>query len=242
MRFVFGFFLLFATVASAQENKISVHVYDRPPFVTIGRDGTVGGIVGTRAAKAFAKAGFAVRWVKTPPFRILPILKANQGRDCAPGWYKTSDREMFLNYSAPIYRDQPPTALIRAEYPAPAGITLKDLLTHPDLRLAVRTSTAYGEEIDALIKAMPAERVHAYSTDVAAILKTVHAGHADAIILTSEEVDNLIAEAGFSRADFQLARLSDVKQTEARYIVCSRQVPPQMMDRINKAIRQSFQP
>ena len=242
MRFAGLFFLLFANLAAAQDMSISVHVFDRPPLVTISRDGAVGGILGMRAARIFAKAGFKVRWVKTPQFRILPILRANQGRDCAPGWYRTSDREMFLNYSAPFYRDVPPTALIRREYPTQPGISLKEFLAHPDLRLAVRSSTAYGEEIDALIKTMPPAQVTAYSTDLPVILKMLHAGHTDAIILATEEVDQLLTDSGFTAADFQKVVFPDVKQLEARYLVCSRQVSPQMMDRINKTIRELYQP
>jgi polar amino acid transport system substrate-binding protein len=234
-------FLLMSAVASAQEPVISVHIYDRPPLLTVNQDGSASGLVGGPASRVFAKAGLGVRWVRTPVFRVVPLLRANQGRDCAIGFYKTAERELYLGYSAPIYRDRPPAVLVRADYPASQGIALRDLLARPDLRLSVRQMTVYGETIDGLIRAMPANRTQRQSQDLPAIVKMIHAGRSDAVILADEESSQVIRDAGLAAADFKILHIPEIHQ-ESRYIICSRQVPAQEMDRINQAIRELFQP
>jgi polar amino acid transport system substrate-binding protein len=223
--------------ANADEG-VTLHYYERPPFTVVDAQGHVGGSVGDRAERIFARAGIAVRWVKTPVHRTLPLLRANRGKDCSAGWYRTGEREQYLRYSLPFFRDQPPAALIRRDYPVPDHIALRDFLTRPDLRLAVRIDTAYGATIDGLIAAMPKENVAMLSGEYSAMVKMVHAGRSDALILAVEEIEPLVRAAELPMADFRVLRFPDVPLLETRHIVCSRQVAPVAMMRLDKAIRE----
>ncbi len=56
----------FAGICSAQE-VINLYYYERPPYILEQGDGTVGGILGTRASDVFKAAGIPFIWQKPRP-------------------------------------------------------------------------------------------------------------------------------------------------------------------------------
>jgi uncharacterized protein (TIGR02285 family) len=227
---------LLAPPAIAED--LTVYYPDRPPFLTTGTDGGIGGLVGDQAKRVFAAAGLSVRWMRVPPQRVLPVLKSSQSADCSPGWYWTAERQSSLRFSQPIYVDRPFVALVRADFAGPSAISAKDLLNRPDLRLTLRLNMAHGVYIDSLIARMPAHQVRSLAVDNVSIVKMIKAGHTDLTFLTGEEVDGIIADAGLKPGDFKQLRLNDQPRPEPRYIVCSRTVTPATMLRIDRAIKE----
>ena len=74
------------------------------PF--IGLFGTVIGIIGDRINFIFNQAEIPLAWQKSPARRQLDIIKKNDRREGAAGWFKTPERETFAKFSRAIYQDR----------------------------------------------------------------------------------------------------------------------------------------
>jgi polar amino acid transport system substrate-binding protein len=216
---------------------ITLHYYERPPFHYRAADGSMAGIIASSTESIFKRAGITYRWELTPVNRILADLKNNNRMDCSPGWYKTAEREAYAQFSLPIYHDLPLQGLSRNDFPAPEGITAKDLFLRHDLRLLLKQNFSQGAYMDALISTMPTQQVQQVTVEVPTMVKMIKANRADLIITTEEETDYFIAQSGYQKQDFRILKFPDVKATEYRYILCSRQVPAQIINRLNDAIR-----
>ncbi|SFV17391.1 hypothetical protein [Pseudoduganella namucuonensis] len=113
--------------ASLAEDGITVYYNDRPPYLMLGKDGSVHGLTATPALQAFQAAGIATIWQRAPTNRQLVLLQEG-GRRCAVGWFRNAARERFARFSKAIYRDLPPVALARADLPSPPRLRLGELL------------------------------------------------------------------------------------------------------------------
>jgi polar amino acid transport system substrate-binding protein len=237
LRAIVPILAVLAIRASADALVIPVYYVDRPPLITTSEDGKIGGSLGERAAQVFAAANLQVRWINEPGSRIVQVLTMNHGPECSFGWYKTRERAAKVVYSLPFFLDPPAAGLIRADYPAPADPSLGEMLTRPDLRLALRQYVVYGERIDLMLGRVDEARVSRLNVDNAAIAKMIHAGRADLTIMPLVEIGPVIAAAGLAQEDFRIVNFRDLSQREYRYIVCAKQVAPGVMQKINKAIR-----
>jgi len=219
---------------------ITLYYYDRPPFHYRVPDGSMAGIIASSTETIFKRAGVAYQWELVPVNRILSNLKHNTGMDCTPGWYKPAEREVYAQFSLPIYRDLPLQGLSRADFPAPEGITAKDLFLRSDLRLLLKQNFSQGAYMDSLIASMPVQQVQKVAAEVPTMVKMIKANRADLIITTQEETDFFIAQSGYQKKDFRILKFSDVPGTEQRYILCSQQVPAEVMTRLNHAIKSTM--
>jgi uncharacterized protein (TIGR02285 family) len=222
---------------AAQPDQITLYYPDRPPFISTDADGKVTGLIAEPTERIFRRAQLNVHWVRVPQQRVLPALKANQALDCSPGWYRTPEREAMFRYSLPIYLDRPFAALVRADLSGPDEISAVELLARPGLRVVLRQNMAHGDYVDGLIGKMPPSQVQSLSVDSVPLVKMIYAGHVDLTVVTDEEAERIIADAGLKPADFRLLRFTDVAKAEARHIICNQQVPEAMMARLNKAIK-----
>lgn len=218
--------------------EITLHYNERPPYLVSEASGGAGGLTATPAAEAFKKAGIAFKWAKTPSTRQLAILEQNADKDCAVGWFKTPTREAFALFTKPIYRDKPWTALTNVNFKVAAGEKLADLLADKKTRLLVKDSYSYGGFIDDLLKKLkPTQTV--VTLESPQMIQMIKAGHADLTFVSPEEADYFISQAGLSSNDVKKQNFPDVPQGEYRYIMCSKQVGTEVIEKLNKAI--SFQ-
>lgn len=220
---------------------VTLHYYERRPFHFHEGD-KVTGLVVPQTEAAFQKAGISYTWSQEPPNRILAIIKANAGADCSPGWYKTPEREAFARYTLPIYADKPLVGISRADFAAPEGISAKVLLAEPRIRLLVKDQFSYGKYLNTLIGDMPPNRVVRINDDIVSMVRLVKYGSAHVTLATQEEVELLVQQAGFLMGDFRIIRFPDVPAEEKRFIICSQQVPPAAIERLNEAIRSASPP
>ena len=56
------------------------------------------------------------------------------------------------------------------------------------------------------------------------------------MFVAEEEAKYLAEEAGTSIRDFQLIKFTDMPMGERRYLMCSKQVPDEVINRLNGAI------
>lgn len=216
---------------------VTLHYSERPPYQYTGADGRAAGLLIGLTAKVFVKAGIPVQWKSQPFNRSLMVIQANTGNDCSIGWFKTPEREAFAQFTLPIYRDRPQVGLARADFPTEAGITAKELLAEPETRLLLKQSFVYGQYLDDLIGKMPVASVQRVSVEVPNLLLMLQARRADVLILSIEEVEFYAMQSEIPMQDFRVVSFADVPQGELRYLMCSKQISPAVMKRLNKAIR-----
>ena len=216
---------------------VTLHYSERAPYQYTATDGRAAGLLIRLTAKVFDKAGIAVQWRSQPYNRSLMIIQANTGNDCSIGWFKTAEREAFAQFTLPIYRDRPQVGLARADFPVVAGISAEELLTDPATRLLLKQSFVYGAYLDALIARRPVDSIQRVSVEVPSMLMMLRARRADVLILSIEEVEFYAMQPDFPMQDFQVISLTDVPQGELRYLMCSQQLSPAVMQRVNRAIR-----
>jgi polar amino acid transport system substrate-binding protein len=221
----------------AQTRKpLTLYYYERRPFHYTADDGTVTGLTVAPTEAAFAKLGIPILWSKVPVNRILAQIKTNREAACSPGWYKKPDREEYARYSIPIYHDKPLVGLANSHFLAEQGVTARELLARLDLRLLVKQNFSQGAYMDELIAKMPHSHVLPTTDEVPTMVQMIARGRADLIITTQEEVEIYVHQSGFKLEDFRILVFPDVPAVEKRYILCSQQVPSEIIDDLNSAL------
>lgn len=221
-------------VSRAQE-PITVYYNDRPPYLVAAADGSATGLTGTPAALAFKAAGVPVMWAKVPTNRQLLNIRKDAAMECAVGWFKNPEREQFAKFTKPIYRDLPTVALASREFKLREGLRLEDVLAIKGLRVLAKDNYSYGPYIDGLLAKHRPTLVYTTSEN-SAMVEMVRFNRADFMFVAEEEANYLAEEAGFSAREFHLIRFADMPKGERRYIMCSKQVPDEVIARLNKVI------
>ena len=208
----------------------------RPPYLLLQDDGTLAGLTGAPARQAFARAGIAVQWSEMPTNRQLLTIRENAGSFCAVGWFQTPERQGFAKFTQAIYRDHGWMLLVRAGLPLDERETLPEVLSRPGLRVMLKDKYSYGLEIDALLEqTRPAIAVSTGTT--LQMLQSLSARSVDVIFVSDEEGRYLMSNTLSQSAQLRLLRLARMPKGETRHIMCSRHVPDELIDRLNKAIR-----
>ncbi|WP_374567368.1 hypothetical protein [Ideonella sp.] len=220
--------------ALAATEPLSLYFFERPPYVVQARGDEVTGLTATPAGQAFKGAGIDYRWVMLPTVRQLVTLKDNPKLACAVGWFKNPEREQHFKFSKPIYRDRPTVALARSEFNN-ASATLAETLRQPGLRVLVKDGFSYGALIDNLLAQSKAERV-VTSAESVAMIHMIAAQRAHFMFAAEEEAAYLAEQAGVPAQQLRTLHFADLPPGERRYILCSKAVPDELIERLNKAI------
>lgn len=223
-------------VAAWANDAITVNYNERPPYLVPAPDGSATGLTGTPAANAFKAAGIAVTWAKVPTNRQMSAVKEDQGMHCAVGWFKTPEREQFAKFTKPIYRDKPWLVLANTKYSVKQGTKLEDALTAKGVRVLTKESFSYGQYIDELLaKTKPNITVSNGSTSQ--MLQLINDGSVDFMFVSEEEAEFLVNQAGLSMKNFRQIRFPDMPNGGERHIMCGKNVPDDVIARLNKGIK-----
>lgn len=224
-----------ANAAPAGGLAIDVYYFERPPYMTrhAGSD-EVSGLTASPAAAAFRAAGIAIRWVQMPTMRQLVTLKETSQAACAVGWFRNAEREQQFKFSRAIYRDKPTVGLARTDY-VQHSLTLAETLHQPGLVVLVKDGFSYGPVIDNLLSQVKPERV-VTSAESVAMARMIVAQRAQFMFAAEEEAAYLTEQAGLPSGTLKVLPFTDVPPGERRYILCSRAMPDEAMERLNKAI------
>lgn len=215
------------------QSPVSLYYFgERPPYVVSEPDGAISGLVATPTNVAFKAAGISTQWVKIPPARVISEFKENNIKACSPGYFKNADRETWAKFTKPIYRDSPQALLVHKNFELPTR-KLNDLLMRQDIALLVKAGFSYGTEIDKLIEKYQPNSAKV-SVEVAQMLKMIAAKRADYMFISDEESASLIAQS--RERDVKVIHLDDSPPGELRYIMCTRQVPDELIRKINEFI------
>lgn len=216
------------------EDKITLSYNERPPYMIPAADGSATGLTGGAAAEVFKAAGIEVTWSKVPPNRQLIVIKEG-GPNCAIGWYKNPDRETFAKFTKPIYRDKPTVVLANVAFAGKDGGKLEEVLDAKGVRVLIKENFSYGAYIDGLL----AKHKGALTTSngsATQMLQLVNANSVDFMFASEEEAQYLVEQSGINAKNFKQLQMSDIPNGDYRHIMCSKQVPDDVIARLNKAI------
>jgi uncharacterized protein (TIGR02285 family) len=189
-----------------------------------------------RARQVFAAAAIRTHFVREPTKRIWATLQAGTPNYCSIGWYRLPEREVDAQYSVPFHADPPQVVLAAADAVAAVAAhpTLASLLADPRLALGVADGVSYGAELDALIR-HSANQVQRRTVDPETLMHMTGAGRFSYMFADVSDWDHWRkhdpAMKEVVRRDFP-----DMPPGLLRYIICSKDVAPAVMARLNKAI------
>jgi polar amino acid transport system substrate-binding protein len=225
-----------AAAQGATEPTVTLHYVPRPPYMMAKDDGLVG-LTGGPSHEAFKLANVPVRLADTPFARQLRTVRDNTGMDCMIGMFWKAEREAFGRYSKPVYQDQPQVILAassKAERFQKHG-SVEDVFKDRSLRLLVKLAYSYGAPLDALIDQLQPNR-RATPDENLRMLRQIHMGMADYMLIAPEEAAAAIQAAGFQPSDFAQIRYRSMPAGERRHLFCSLKVPEAVMRRLDAAI------
>lgn len=216
--------------------RITIHYHERHPYY-VSHGQSVGGIIGDRINFVFEQAGIPLAWQKTPAARQLEIIKKNERREGAAGWFRNAERERFAKFSWPIYQDGPTVALARADQEQlRTGANLAATLSDRRLRLLRKESYSYGSHIDRLLDQLKPEQVIT-NTDNLGMLRMIHTRRADYFFIAKEEAGDLLGRTDLPASAFTIVSFADMPAGNRRYILFSRRVEATTIERLNRVIR-----
>jgi polar amino acid transport system substrate-binding protein len=216
--------------------QITVYYNPRPPYLVF-QENKLTGLTGSPAITAFDAARISYKVVELPASRQLLSLQQNQTQECAIGWFKNPEREVFAKFTKPIYQDEAQIALVSADNTRlDVKKDITSVLSNPTLELLVKQSYSYGKELDALIEKYHPQKQIVTSENVQ-MFKMIATGRADYMFAAPEEALVTISNAGYAASNFKLLKLSGAPKGELRYIMCSKNVPDEIIGRLNEAIK-----
>lgn len=231
-----GMAALATLAAQAMPPELTLHYYERPPYLLREPDGTARGLTADPVRAAIKHAKLNVHWQLTPARRQLSLISHNSGYDCGIGWFRNAEREAFAQFSVPIYRDQPPVLILNRRIEHQHINSVAALLANPDLRVLIKDGLTYGSYL-AERAAQARAHIETVSIEQPQLIRMVAAGRADVMFATAEEAQLLVTSYESGDAAVKVVRFPDIPNGEFRYLMCSRNIDADTMQRINDAIK-----
>ncbi|WP_342113293.1 substrate-binding periplasmic protein [Pseudoduganella sp. OTU4001] len=224
-----------ATVAAEAEPTLTVSWREKAPYYYF-ENGVAKGFMLDRAKQIFAAAGVPARFVNEPQKRIWANFATGVKNYCSISWYRIPEREAVAQYSLPVHTDQPhailalPTVAARIK----AHPNLTSLLADKSLTLAVIDGVSYGHVLDPMIAASD-NRIMRRTVETSAMFRMLALGRADYLFVDREDYSYLRTKHP-ELQPLVLIDFQDMPPGLRRYFVCSRDVPAETMERLNRAI------
>jgi len=227
-----------ATSGSVWGNeKLQILYEDRPPYYVTENDDSVSGIVLTPVALALKKAGIDFEWVIRSSKRQIVEVKNNRRAICTPGWFKKPERELFAKFSDSVYQDKPQVILARVDNPHKDHHTkLEQLFSDKAHRIGVKLGFSYGTYIDQLLAKHQPTLIET-SQNLDGMVRMLLGKRFDYMITTPEEYVVLKERLGKSSQLIAALSLNDIPPGNKRYLICSKKVDDEIINRFNAALK-----
>ncbi len=215
---------------------IIISYLDRPPYYhTV--EGEAQGLLVDKVKTILEAADIEADYREVPAGRILHNIEHNISAQCSIGWFKNNTREKFARFTLPIWRDSPWMVL--------APVQIKDaisqyerfseLLADSTLSWGTHRGFSYGQYLDGLAQQYATNKME-FSGDQMLLPKMMLKGRASYMIIAKEEFLPLIESAGLGLDSFFLQPMADAPPVSERFLMCSKSVPPEIIEKINQAI------
>lgn len=209
---------------------------DRPPYYyTVA--GEAQGLLVEKVKAILDTANIKADYREVPAGRILHNIEHNTTAQCSIGWFKNNAREKFARFTLPIWRDSPWMVL--------APVQLKDaisqyerfseLLADSTLSWGTHREFSYGQYLDGLAQQYATNKME-FSGDQMLLPKMMLKGRASYMIIAQEEFLPLVESAGLNINNFFLQPMADAPPVNERFLMCSKSVTPELIEKINQAI------
>lgn len=217
---------------------LTVAFNSKPPFFYM-EDGIAKGELVVRAQKIFSSANVKIEFQEIPFLRIIEFLKAKKKNFVALGFSKTAEREEFVNFTLPIYRDETPILVVRKEdEPAFKKFsTLKEMISESTFSFGGKSGNSYP--IDELLKPL-GPRDHRFSQEALKLPELLIKGRFDFMLLYPNEF--VTAKNLDPNLSHLLRPVSypDIPMGGFRYLLFSKAVPEITVQKINKQIKKLY--
>lgn len=223
------------TIPPLHAQSITVAWRQKPPHQYI-ENGKEKGALLELAKQVFADTQLKVRFVEEPAKRIWNNFSNGIPNYCSFGWYKIPGREALVQFSQSFHKDPPHTLIVGAKAlnRVQAHKTLISLLQDPQLSLAIVDGVSYGEMLDGLFKQSKNQIVRS-SAAPAIMARMIHADRASFMLIDREDWHYLQATESNLNELTQLD-MQDMPPGLDRYIICSKDVAPVVMNKINASL------
>ena len=227
--------VLLAAQSMAGE-KISLYYNERVPYLETQANGDVQGLTATPAKLVFQRAGIPFEWKKSSVTAQLLLIRENQRKGCLVGWYKNPEREKLGKFSHPIYQGRLTIALGLADNPKIGSEqSPRELLQNKQTTLLVKEGYSYGHILDIMI-AQTQPRISVATGENINMLSMLVYKRADYFFVGEFEALELIRHSEYTQKDFKLMRFAEPLPEEPRHLWCSKQVPDDVIDKLNVEI------
>lgn len=225
------------TALAEAAQPITLHYIQRPPYMMASGDGLVG-LTGLPSYQAFKHAHVPVVIKETPFARQLFYLETNAGQDCMIGMFKKAEREAFAKFTKPVYQDQPQVILtVAANAPRFSAFnSVVDVFNDKNMVLQVKLAYSYGSTLDALITRYQPTVIQTADENLL-MIKSIKLKMADYMFMAPEEAAVAISAAGFALNDFKQITFKNMPDGEYRHLMCSKNVPDAVIQKLNAAIK-----
>ncbi len=224
------------TQPSRAQDALQLWYLERSPYYVTEADGSVSGIVASPVEAAMNAAGIDRQWKQSPGARQLAEVERGTAFACGVGWFRNPKREAFARFSKPVYRDKPMVALIRADdEKTKAHPTLESLMRDKGLAMGAKNGFSYGGFADGMIEALAPKQV-VTSQDHKGMGRMLAKRRFDYLLIAAEEADHVLAQLGPLGEQLTTQELSDFPPGNTRYLMCSKAVPQDLIDRFSQAL------
>lgn len=236
---VLSLLMVALTIAAGKAHSapLTLHFYERPPYMIRQADGSASGLTADRARAVFQRAGIAVQWKNTPAKRQLSLIRFNSAADCGIGWFRNAERESFAQFSLPIYRDLPPVVIANQKFQPAAPTSLATVLADPRVRVLLKDGLTYGSYVAEQVRTAAAV-VQRVTNEQPQLVRMIAAGRADFMFATGEEARFLVTMEEAGDDAVRVLTFADIPPGEPRYLMCSRQVSAETLTKLDAAITQ----
>jgi polar amino acid transport system substrate-binding protein len=230
--------LLSGTWAFAQNlhepGVLTVAFNNKPPFFYF-EAGEARGILVEQAKQVFQRAKIPHQFEELPFNRVMLELERKRPMFAALGFSKTPERESFVTFSKPLYRDRTPVILVRA---ADADSfrtfgTLQQVIDSGRFTFGGKQGNAYP--IDPQLRTMGAND-RRFIGEALRLPELLVFGRFDFTLLFPEELPVALALSAVSANKVQQISYPDIAPGGYRYLLFSTTVPAAMVEKINQAI------
>jgi polar amino acid transport system substrate-binding protein len=223
-----------AGTASA-DNVITVSWRDKPPYHYLD-NGVAKGFLLERTRAVFVTAGVEARYVNEPLKRIWAYFQHGATNYCSISWYRLPEREAVAQYTQAIHIDPPHVVLVAPDAVAKvkAHATLASLMADKSLTLGLVDGVSYGPDIDGMIK-RSGNQVMSRTVEPKAMLRMLSLGRASYMFADRSDWEFFRQTENWQRPPVRYD-FPDMPPGLKRHIVCSKDVAPEIMDKLNQAI------
>lgn len=208
---------------------------EKPPHQYLEK-GQGKGFLFERATRVFLDAKIPVVFTEEPAKRIWHNFANATHNYCSFGWYKIPERENLVQFSSVFYSDFPHTLVVGPDAIAQVKShkDLKTLLDDDQLRLAIVDGVSYGVALDPMLKAAKNKIIRSSASPMV-MARMVKANRASYMLIDRDDWDYLKSKDSSLEGNIQID-MPDMPAGIDRYIICSKDVSLERMQKINDAL------